>query len=110
MDWSAAVLLLASRFEDDQEDLKIRFRFASDIAIDRFESFPSDPHAGGQSVAILRLTTGDRLVYKPTDQSLAALWSCASELCFGERGGVAPPLLRAGYGGQAFVDAAPAVD
>ena len=106
--WCDNVLLLLKRLHEDEQAIAAYLQSDPDVAIDCFERFPSDPHGGGQSVAIIRLKAGARLVYKPTDQTLATLWSRASNLCFGDSPRTSAPLVRAGYGWHSYVEPEPA--
>ena len=101
--WCANMLCLGRRFTADKDLITRHLGLHGPAVIDSFERFASDPHGGGQSVAIIRLVGGRRLVYKPTDQSLAALWASATELCFGA-GWSSAPLVREGYGWHHFID------
>jgi type 2 lantibiotic biosynthesis protein LanM len=102
--WGDNVLNLLGRLEADRVTLAAYLGLVGDVEIERFERFPSDPHAGGQSVAIIRLQTGHRIVFKPRDQVLAEVWLGATNLAFGDTDSVSAPLVCAGYGWQKLVD------
>jgi type 2 lantibiotic biosynthesis protein LanM len=68
----------------------------------------SDPHNGGRSVLIVRLTDGARIVYKPKDLRIDAAWRTLVERL--NRAGapvalkIARVLVRDGYGWTEFIE------
>ena len=106
MSWSKSVLLLLRRLHADRDAIATDLYVGPDVVLEAFDGFPADVHGGGQSVAVLRLRNGQRVVYKPTDQTLGSLWINATRVCF-DTPDIAPgPLLRDGYGWWPFVPSA----
>ena len=95
-DWHADVVRTLRRAAADRALLTRRvFGGADPGALTAVEAGLGDPHAGGQSVAILRFERG-AVVYKPKDLRIAAaVGDLAREL----GGGLAPPdpIARDGY-------------
>ncbi len=104
--WSKSVLLILSRLHCDRHAIATELHAGPDVILEAFDGFPADVHGGGQSVAVLRLRNGRRLVYKPTDQSLGRLWINATRACFGTPDIESGPLLRDGYGWWPFLPSA----
>lgn len=81
--WANNVVETAARWISDRESICHRLELGPDAEIAEFEAMPSDPHNHGRTVTTLRLTTGDRVVYKPASGALATLWREAVDLTFG---------------------------
>ncbi len=117
--WRAHVARILDRLHADHGDL-VRMGLAPERldALEAVDLSSGDPHDGGQSVATLRFSDGSRLVYKPRDCRVFALYrdlvDALAPALHGEiRLRAAAVLPRDGYGWVEFVahaeDAASAI-
>ncbi len=117
--WRAHVARILDRLHADHGDL-VRMGLAPERldALEAVDLSSGDPHDGGQSVATLRFSDGSRLVYKPRDCRVFALYrdlvdALAPALPGEIRLRAAAVLPRDGYGWVEFVahaeDAASAI-
>ncbi|MDO4041886.1 type 2 lanthipeptide synthetase LanM family protein [Clavibacter michiganensis] len=117
--WRAHVARILDRLHADHGDL-VRMGLATERldALEAVDLSSGDPHDGGQSVATLRFSDGSRLVYKPRDCRVFALYrdlvdALAPALPGEIRLRAAAVLPRDGYGWVEFVahaeDAASAI-
>lgn len=113
--WVLAHGRLLQRLERDWHRIVATFGFpAADCQLDGITAGCSDPHDGGQSVTVLHLSNGRRLVYKP--RSLEMEIGLAQLLDWAGRTGFPWPfravalLPGEGYGWMEFVEAAPCDD
>ena len=113
--WEQFVLELVSRLDADFSAIVAHFFDCREPGrVLRLQLNNSDPHNGGQSVAILQFSSGERLVYKPRDLSTERAWG---DLCGWLKVMRAPhefPTTKVwrgqGYGWVSCVDAAPCRD
>lgn len=82
--WAASTAELLRRWSQDRADICQLLGAPTDAAISDFEAFPSDPHNCGRGVVIIRLSSGQRIVYKPTSGRLSSLWGDAVALTIGQ--------------------------
>lgn len=106
--WVGATADLLRRLDSDRAALAATFDGAGGLVVG-VRSGLSDPHRGRRTVAIVEFEGGGRVVYKPRDLSLEAVFSSVVERASGC--GAVPILrttgllLRDGYGWMEFVDA-----
>jgi type 2 lantibiotic biosynthesis protein LanM len=81
--WARNLAELLRRWTRDCQGISEFLGAREDLAIELFESFPSDPHNQGRTVVIIRLNSGQRIVYKPTPGQLSLLWQNAIALTIG---------------------------
>lgn len=112
--WARSYALLARRLVRDWPEIRERFAAGADCpvpAIAAVAPYRSDPHHGGQAVAVLELAGGRLLVYKP--RSLAMEEEVGELLAWAGGRGFSPPfrpvamLPREDYGWMEHVAAAP---
>ena len=113
--WAQAHGQLMARLRMDWPDLCASFGFAdADCRVEALATYCSDPHDGGQSVAILLLPGGRFLVYKPRpldmEQGLQELLGWANGAGFPWPFRVVDLLGRHRYGWMEHVAAAPCTD
>jgi type 2 lantibiotic biosynthesis protein LanM len=81
--WAQSMAELLRRWADDRAEISRFLDAPDDIAISAFEAFPSDPHNHGRGVVVIVLSSGHRIVYKPTPGRLSSLWADAVALTIG---------------------------
>jgi type 2 lantibiotic biosynthesis protein LanM len=81
--WAACTAELLRRWSQDRLEICRFLGAPTDTTISDFEAFPSDPHNFGRGVVIVRLSSGQRIVYKPTSGRLSSLWADAVALTIG---------------------------
>lgn len=81
--WAASTAEILRRWSHDRLDICRLLEAPTNMTISDFEAFPSDPHNCGRGVVIVRLSSGQRIVYKPTSGRLSSLWSDAVAVTIG---------------------------
>jgi type 2 lantibiotic biosynthesis protein LanM len=81
--WAQNFAELLRRWTTDRQEISEFLGAREDVAIEIFEAFPSDPHNRGRTVVVIRLNSGQRIVYKPTPGRLSLLWHDAVALTIG---------------------------
>lgn len=81
--WAQSTAEFLRRWADDRTEISRFLDAPHDIAISAFEAFPSDPHNHGRGVVVIVLSSGHRIVYKPTPGRLSSLWVDAVALTIG---------------------------
>jgi type 2 lantibiotic biosynthesis protein LanM len=79
--WASATSELLQRFCRDRESICHAFGIHDHPTVAAFEPCSSDPHHGLRAVAMLRLESGERIIYKPRTIRDEALWNELLELC-----------------------------
>ena len=111
--WRCMVGQMLTRLADDACELGLTGLLPGSIFAVRSVEFSGDRHSGGQTVAILTFEDGHRLVYKPRDCNIFALYRdflgiIAPEMHIEARLYVPKFLIRPGYGWIEFIHHAPA--
>lgn len=114
-DWARAQARLMRRLDRDWPDLRVAMDLAdSDCSVEAIEADRSDPHDGGQQVAILILTSGRSVVYKPRpvdmEEGLGVLLGWANHVGFPWPLRTVTVLSRRDYGWMEHISAAPCDD
>ena len=109
-DWIADCARLARRAAADRPLLARAFFAGEDPgALVRIEAGLGDPHAGGQSVAILRFERGG-VVYKPKDLRIAAVVGAVTRRLDGSGLAATNLLTRDGYAWEQAYETQPIAD
>ncbi len=79
--WVEATAELVQRFSQDRSAICQTFGISGDPFVAAVESCASDPHNGLRAVCILRLGSGERIIYKPRPIAAEALWNELLKFC-----------------------------
>jgi lantibiotic modifying enzyme len=79
--WVETTVELLQRFHQDRHAICDAFGITGDPIVDAVESAASDPHNGQRAVCILRLESGERVVYKPRPIAVETLWNDLLKFC-----------------------------
>jgi type 2 lantibiotic biosynthesis protein LanM len=105
LQWLNMMDELLERWQYDSGRVRQLVGAPPDARLAYFESFPSDPHRHGRSVAILRLTSSHRAVYKPLSGALSEFWGRAVEATFATDHSSPEVILGDDYSWHRFVEA-----
>jgi len=73
--WLCNTSLLVERLANDMQRLRSEFSTGAELgSLKRIKSDQSDPHDGGQTVAVLLFERGIQIVYKPRQLGIDAAW------------------------------------
>jgi type 2 lantibiotic biosynthesis protein LanM len=114
MFWLDATAELLQRFCRDRRAICDALGISGDSDVDSVESCASDPHNGLRSVVLLKLGSGERIIYKPRPMTIEAVWNDLLQFCVNLG---APADFRSyrildcgGYGWAEYVRKAPCRD